>query len=168
YIKGKTGSFNFIRKAPITEGLTPRLNYELLQRVYQLLLQLARQDLTAGVTLKERNKGEESQPLVRDVYLAVTTELPVFFHVRNIAVFVSLADIFVLEPCNAGKKLECSKAGFGKPSLGATSLVMRKQCTLASLKMKGNDPEMAGAACVGGNAIFPIGSLSPNPKMPFT
>lgn len=34
--------------------------------------------------------------------------------------------ILDLAPCKAGKKLECIKAGFGTPSLGATSLVILK------------------------------------------
>ena len=38
----------------------------------------------------------------------------------------SLADIFVLAPCRAGKNVEWIKAGFKKPNRGATSLVILK------------------------------------------
>lgn len=46
--------------------------------------------------------------------------------VKKIAEFMSLADIFVFAPCNAGKNFEWIKAGFGNLSLGATSLVILK------------------------------------------
>lgn len=38
----------------------------------------------------------------------------------------SLALILVCAPGKAGKKVECNKAGLGKPILGATSLVILK------------------------------------------
>lgn len=99
--------------------------------------------------------------------------------VKNTAEFVSLADIFVLAPCSAGKNVEWMSAGLGNPRRGATSLVIRKygswsmaqgikQCTFFSPNMNGNVDENAGAACTAGNAIFPIGSESPKPKIPFT
>lgn len=99
--------------------------------------------------------------------------------VKNTAEFVSLADIFVLAPCSAGKNVEWMRAGFGKPRRGATSLVIRKygswsmahgikQCTFLLPKMNGNEDENDGAAWTAGNAIFPIGSESPKPKIPFT
>lgn len=46
--------------------------------------------------------------------------------VKNTAELASLADILVLAPGKAGKNDECIKAGFGKPSRGATSRVIRK------------------------------------------
>lgn len=99
--------------------------------------------------------------------------------VKNTAEFVSLADIFVLAPCNAGKNVEWMSAGLGNPRRGATSLVIRKygswsmahgikQFTFFSPNINGNVDENAGAACTAGNAIFPMGSESPKPKIPFT
>ena len=44
----------------------------------------------------------------------------------KIAELATLADILPSSPCSAGKKMDSMRAGFGKPSVGATSRVMRK------------------------------------------
>ena len=55
--------------------------------------------------------------------------------VRKTAEFSSEADILVLAPCRAGKKVECNNAGLGQPNLGATSLVIRKYGSCAGIGM---------------------------------
>ena len=45
---------------------------------------------------------------------------------------------------------------------------MRQGIFLAPPNMKGNDEENEGAAWMEGKLNFPITSLSPNPKIPFT
>lgn len=46
--------------------------------------------------------------------------------VRKMDDVTSDALIFDLAPCKAGKKMECSRAHFGKLRRGATSRVIRK------------------------------------------
>lgn len=45
---------------------------------------------------------------------------------RNIEALGSLADILSCAPCNAGRKVECTRDGLGNLSLAATSRVIRK------------------------------------------
>ena len=63
---------------------------------------------------------------------ALPQRLRTFFEISlgvSVTMMVELAveaDIFVWLPWSAGKKRECTSAGFRRPSRGATSRVMRK------------------------------------------
>lgn len=55
--------------------------------------------------------------------------------VKKIDELGSLALILLCAPCNAGKKVECIKAGFKLPILGATSLVILKYGSYSNNKI---------------------------------
>ena len=81
---------------------------------------------------------------------------------------------------SAGKNLECSSAGFRKPSLWATSRVIRKYgswsiahgmrqgIVVSSPKIWGKLVGKEGAACTAGKACLPMFAESSKPKIPLT
>jgi hypothetical protein len=115
--------------------------------------------------------------------------------VRKIEELASDALIFDWAPCSAGKKIEWSKAHFGKLRRDATSRVIRKNGSYHHHKIKwkenkfdltwsiahgirhlnsslslplninGNEELIAGAAWIAGKPIFPIASLSLRPNI---
>merc|ERR1712062_191573 len=88
--------------------------------------------------------------------------------VKNMDELSSLALIFVWAPCNAGKNVECNKAGFLNLSVGATSRVIRKYGSWSIAqgirhvmsfrlpKMKGKLELKLGTAWTAGNIILPM------------
>mmetsp|Transcript_56810 Transcript_56810/g.126862 ORF Transcript_56810/g.126862 Transcript_56810/m.126862 type:complete len:228 (+) Transcript_56810:584-1267(+) len=88
--------------------------------------------------------------------------------------------IFEFGPWSAGKNLECSSAGFRKPSLWATSRVIRKYgswsiahgmrqgIVVSSPKIWGKLVGKEGAACTAGKACLPMFAESSKPKIPLT